>query len=85
MSTEFLLLLLLSLFPLWIWIERPIARAARRQLRAEIADLREQIRRCDQALLAPATSEGAKQEAQAVRDQCHRSLLYLETRVKVIA
>jgi len=84
MSFFILVFLPVTLAALWIWFDKPIARAARRQLSAEIADLRAEIRRCDEELLASAGSEAARARAQATRDQCLHTLVYLETKVKVL-
>lgn len=85
MSIQLLLLFTCGLAALWVWVEKPIARAAERQLRAEISDLRDQIRQCDEALDCFDGPDAEKRALQAKRDQSERSLRFLRTKIKIIA
>lgn len=82
MGLEILLLVPLVLFPLWLWIGKPITREARRQLQAEKTDLREKIRQCEEQLAKPEVAEEARRNIEAVRDEFLLRLKFLETKVE---
>jgi hypothetical protein len=81
MHIETILLAIAILVSLWIWIAKPIRSEARRQLRAEIADLRNQVRRCNEELTEPGLAGDARKTMEDRREGCRRRLAYLESRL----
>jgi len=75
------LLVPVILFALWMWIGKPITKEARRQLHAEISDLEETIRLCDEALAGSEITEEAKSYIEGMRESCRRSLAYLQSKL----